>query len=41
MTFCRTGTPIILKDRICLNGVFLNPAYGVKYLGFILIAIGV
>ena len=23
MTFCRIGTPIVLKNKICLNGVFL------------------
>jgi hypothetical protein len=39
MTFCRIGTPIILNDKICLNGVFLNEAFSVKYLVFILIAI--
>jgi hypothetical protein len=35
----RIGAPIILNDKICLNGVFLNQAYSVKYLGFILTAI--
>ena len=39
MTFCRIGTPIILNDKICLNGVFLNQAFSFKYFVFILIAI--
>ena len=36
MTFCRIGTPIILNNKICLNGVFLKQAFSVKYLGFYL-----
>ena len=39
MIFCRIGTPIILNDKICLNGVFLNQAFSFKYFVFILIAI--
>ena len=32
MTFRRIGTPIILNDKICPNGVFLKQAFSVKYL---------
>ena len=36
MTICRIGTPIILNNKIFLNGVFLKQAFRVNYLGFYL-----